>query len=162
MSNVGLSVACQRIGLKNHAANVGDRHVLEDMQRLGAVLGGESSGHVVFLDHHTTGDGILTGIQLTVAMLMAHEPLSALSGLMEVFPQTLVNVEVGSKPPIDSVPELRDAIKQVESELGVEGRVLVRYSGTQPLCRVMVEGPTSQATERYAAHLAEVVKASLG
>jgi phosphoglucosamine mutase len=162
MSNVGLSSACKRLGIKNHAADVGDRHVLDDMLRLGAVLGGEPSGHVVFLDHHTTGDGLLTGIQLVAAMLKAGKPLCELAGLMEVFPQSLVNVEVKTKPVLESVPEVVAAIKQVESELKDEGRVLVRYSGTQGLCRVMVEGPTAERTQSYAASLAQVVKAALG
>lgn len=162
MSNVGLSMACRRLGLKNHAADVGDRHVLEDMQRLGAVLGGEPSGHVVFLEQHTTGDGILTGIQLVAAMLKADRTLSSLAGAMEAFPQFLVNVQVSRKPPLDSVPQVMLAIREVESELGEEGRVLVRYSGTQDVCRVMVEGPTSERTQGYAARLAEVVKVALG
>ncbi len=126
---------------------MGDRHVLEDMQRLGAVLGGEPSGHVVLLDRHTTGDGILTGIQVVAAMRQADKPVSELAGLMEVFPQTLINVEVKSKPSLDSVPELVEAIRQVESELQDEGRVLVRYSGTQGLCRVMVEGATVEGAQ---------------
>lgn len=162
MSNVGMNAACKRLGLKNHAADVGDRHVLEEMQRLGAVLGGEPSGHVVFLDHHTTGDGILTGIQLAAAMIRAGRPLSELAKVMEVFPQALVNVEVKSKPALDSVPEIVEAIRQVESELKAEGRALVRYSGTQGLCRVMVEGPTATLTREYAERLADVVRAALG
>lgn len=162
MSNLGLSVACQKYGIKNHAAQVGDRYVLEDMQRLGAVLGGEQSGHVIFLDHHTTGDGILTALQLVAAMLKAGKPLSELAKLMEIFPQRLINVEVKSRPDIQSVPQIVTAIKQVEAELKGEGRVLVRYSGTQNMCRVMVEGPTVAVTEKHAAELADVVRATLG
>lgn len=162
MSNMGLSVAARRYGFKNHAAKVGDRYVREDMQRLGAVLGGEESGHVIFLDHHTTGDGILTALQLLSAMLKAGKPLSELARLMDVFPQKLINVDVASKPPIDSVPAITEVIAQVESELGDEGRVLVRYSGTQNMCRVMVEGPTVEATEMYATRLADVVKDAIG
>ena len=162
MSNLGLKAACRSLGIENYAADVGDRHVMEEMQRLGAVLGGESSGHVVFLDRHTTGDGILTGVQLVAAMLKSDKRLSELAGLMEVFPQSLVNVEVSSKPELESVSEVIEAIREVESELGEAGRVLVRYSGTQPLCRVMVEGPTEEKTARYATELANVVKAYLG
>jgi phosphoglucosamine mutase len=162
MSNMGLSVACQKYGIKNHAARVGDRYVLEDMQRLGAVLGGEQSGHVIFLDHHTTGDGILTALQLVAAMFKAGKPLSGLAKLIEVFPQKLINVEVKSKPDIESVPQIVAAIRQVEAELKGEGRVLVRYSGTQNMCRVMVEGPTMTVTEKHAAELAGVVRAALG
>lgn len=162
MSNMGLRVACKKHGLQNHASKVGDRYVLEDMQRLGSVLGGEQSGHVIFLDHHTTGDGILTAMQLLAAMLKAGRPLSEMAKLMDVFPQRLVNVDVQSKPDIQSVPAIAEAIKQVESELKDEGRVLVRYSGTQNMCRVMVEGPSTAITDRYAAQLADVVKAALG
>ncbi|NLE09992.1 MAG: phosphoglucosamine mutase, partial [Actinobacteria bacterium] len=162
MSNMGLSVACKKYGFKNHAAKVGDRYVLEDMQRLGGVLGGEESGHVIFLEHHTTGDGILTAMQLLAAMLKAGKPLSEMAKLMDVFPQKLINVDVKSKPDIQTIPEIVDAIKQVEAELKDEGRVLVRYSGTQNMCRVMVEGPTSEVTEKYATQLADVVKASIG
>jgi phosphoglucosamine mutase len=162
MSNMGLRLACARYGFNNHAAQVGDRYVLEEMQRTGAVLGGEDSGHLIFLDHHTTGDGILTALQLIAAMLRAGEPLSELAKLMEVFPQRLINVDVASKPPLESVPEIVEAVAQVEAELKGEGRVLVRYSGTESLCRVMVEGPTVEMTERFATQLAAVVKAAIG
>lgn len=162
MSNMGLTVAARRFGLRNHAAQVGDRYVLEEMQRLGAVIGGEESGHTIFLDHHTTGDGMLTAMQLIAAMLKADRPLSELAEQMDVFPQKLVNVDVTSKPDIQTVPEIVDAIKQVESELGDDGRVLVRYSGTQNMCRVMVEGPTKELTDRYAAQIADVVRSAIG
>ncbi len=162
MSNMGLTVACQRYGLENHAAKVGDRHVLEDMLRLGAVIGGEQSGHMIFLDRHTTGDGVLSGIQLVAAMIDSGRPLSELAKAMEVFPQKLINVDVKSKPPLESVASITEAIATVEAELRGEGRVLVRYSGTQRMCRVMVEGPTEEITERYAAALAEVVTAAIG
>ena len=161
MSNMGLRAACEKYGLKNHAAKVGDRYVLEDMRRLGAVLGGEESGHMIFLDHQTTGDGILAGLQLVAAMLKEGRPLSELAKLMEVFPQTLVNVEVAGKPALDSVPEIVRAIARAEAELQGRGRVLVRYSGTQDLCRVMVEGPTREATERLATELAHEVKSAI-
>ncbi|PKQ30096.1 MAG: phosphoglucosamine mutase [Actinobacteria bacterium HGW-Actinobacteria-10] len=162
MSNLGLRIACKKYGFTHHAAKVGDRYVLEDMQRLGAVIGGEDSGHMIFLEHHTTGDGILTAMQLLAAMIKAGKPLSELATLMDVFPQKLINVDVKSKPPIESVPEIVETIKQIEAELGDEGRVLVRYSGTQNMCRVMVEGPTTEATEKYAVQVAEIVKASIG
>ncbi|MHB1136696.1 MAG: phosphoglucosamine mutase [Coriobacteriia bacterium] len=162
MSNLGLRIACKRYGFTNHTSKVGDRYVLEDMQRLGAIIGGEESGHMIFLEHHTTGDGILTALQLVAAMLTSGQPLSELAKLMDVFPQKLINVDVKRKPPIEEVPELVEAIKAVEAELGEEGRVLVRYSGTQNMCRVMVEGPTDEITEKYAALLADVVKNTIG
>jgi phosphoglucosamine mutase len=162
MSNMGLHVACQKMGLKVHEAKVGDRQVLEDMIRLGGVIGGEQSGHMIFLDRHSTGDGILSGIQLVAAMIDSGKPLSELAGAMEVFPQKLMNVEVKSKPEISTVPQIVDAIRQVETDLKGKGRVLVRYSGTQRMCRVMVEGPTEEITEKYAQQLAEVVRAAIG
>jgi phosphoglucosamine mutase len=162
MSNLGLRIACKRYGFTNHPSKVGDRYVLEDMQRLGAVIGGEESGHMIFLEHHTTGDGILTAMQLLAAMLKSGKPLSELARLMDVFPQKLINVDVKSKPPVESVPAIVEAVKEVEAALGEEGRVLVRYSGTQNMCRVMVEGPTKEITDTYAAQLADVVKAAIG
>ncbi|MCD6307016.1 MAG: phosphoglucosamine mutase [Deltaproteobacteria bacterium] len=161
MSNIGLSIACKKYGFAHHASKVGDRYVLEDMQRLGAVIGGEESGHMIFLDHHTTGDGILTAMQLIAAMVREDKSLSELATLMDVFPQKLVNVEVTNKPEIASVPGITKAIQDVEASLGDEGRVLVRYSGTQNVCRVMVEGPTNDITEKYCTLIAEVVKAAL-
>jgi phosphoglucosamine mutase len=131
------------------------------MQRLGAVIGGEESGHMIFLDHHTTGDGILTAMQLIAAMVSEGKPLSELATLMDVFPQKLVNVEVTKKPDITTVPEVMKAIQEVEAHLGDDGRVLVRYSGTQNVCRVMVEGPTDELTTTYCAQIADVVKRAL-
>ena len=162
MSNLGLRVACKKYGYKYHAAKVGDRYVLEDMLGMGGVIGGEESGHMIFLDHHTTGDGILTAMQLIAAMVKAGKPLSELAKLMDVFPQKLINVNVKSKPDISTVPELKGAIAQVEKELGDEGRVLIRYSGTQNMCRVMVEGPSDAVTEKYCTQLAELVKKVIG
>ena len=161
MSNLGLTLACKKYGFKHHASKVGDRYVLEDMQRLGSVIGGEESGHLIFLDHHTTGDGILTALQLIAAMLKAGKPLSELARLMDVLPQKLINVDVQRKPDISTVPEIVAAIKQVEAEMKEQGRVLIRYSGTQNMCRVMVEGPTKEITEKHCKALAEIVKKAL-
>ncbi|MEA1867538.1 MAG: phosphoglucosamine mutase [Thermodesulfobacteriota bacterium] len=161
MSNLGLAIACKKYGFKHHASKVGDRYVLEDMQRLGSVIGGENSGHMIFLDHHTTGDGILTAIQLIAAMVWAGKPLSELATLMDVYPQKMINVEVKRKPEISVVPEVMEMIKQVETKLGDQGRVLVRYSGTQNVCRVMVEGPSDDLTEKYCTQVAEAVKTNL-
>jgi phosphoglucosamine mutase len=161
MSNLGLTLACKKLGLTTHAAKVGDRYVLEDMQRLDAVLGGEDSGHVIFLNHHTTGDGIVTALQVISAMLRSGRPISELARTMDVLPQKLINLDVDRKPDIATVPEIVAAIKQVESELGEQGRVLVRYSGTQNMCRVMVEGPTRETTDQYCKQIAEVVRTAL-
>ncbi|MCK7504351.1 MAG: hypothetical protein MZV70_09870 [Desulfobacterales bacterium] len=142
MSNLGLRVACKKYGFKHHASSVGDRYVLADMLRLGAIIGGEDAGHMIFLEHHKTGDGIIAAMQLIAAMLKEGKPLSELARLMDVFPQKLINIDVKSKPEISDIPGLMEIIGQVERALGEEGRVLVRYSGTQNMCRVMVEGPS--------------------
>lgn len=117
---------------------------------------------MIFLDHHTTGDGIITAIQLIAVMAETGKPLSELSRMMEIYPQKLINVDVKSKPEISSLPKVMEAIKQVEAELGENGRVLVRYSGTQNMCRVMVEGPTQELTERYCTEIADVIKKAIG
>ena len=162
MSNLGLRLALKNLGIKYLMAQVGDRYVLEQMKTSGAVLGGEDSGHMIFLNHHTTGDGLLTALQLIAAMQIESRPLSELSQIMDVFPQILVNIEVKEKPDLKSIPEVEAVIKSVESSLGEEGRVLVRYSGTQPLCRVMVEGPTKAKTKEYCNRIADIVKEIIG
>jgi phosphoglucosamine mutase len=162
MSNLGLKIACRKLGIRHHASKVGDRNVLEDMQRLGAVIGGEESGHMIFLHHHTTGDGILAAIQLMAASIREDKPLSELAGWMDIFPQKLINVTVKSKPDIAQVPSVVEAILEAEADLGEEGRVLVRYSGTENVCRVMVEGPTDGATDKHCSRIAEAVKKALG
>ena len=162
MSNLGLRVACKKYGFKYHAAKVGDRYVLEDMMKLGSVIGGEQSGHLIFFDHHTTGDGIITALQLTAAMVRAGKPLSDLAKMMDIYPQKLINVDVKSKPDIATVPRIMQVINRVEKDLGENGRVLVRYSGTQNMCRVMVEGPSDGITEKHCKEIAAVVKGVLG
>jgi phosphoglucosamine mutase len=162
MSNLGLRVACKKYGFKYHAAKVGDRYVLEDMLQLGSVIGGEESGHMIFLDHHTTGDGIVTAMQLLAAMVRTGKPLSELAKMMDVYPQKLINVDVKNKPDISTVPQIMEVIERVEKELGEDGRVLVRYSGTQNMCRVMVEGPSDGVTEKHCKEIAEIIKSALG
>ena len=162
MSNLGLGMALKKMGIKHITTMVGDRYVMEEMISSGAVIGGEDSGHMIFLDHHTTGDGILSALMLLEAMKNASMPLSELACVMDIFPQVLLGVEVKEKPDIDTIPEIVDIIKSVESSLGENGRVLVRYSGTQPLCRVMVEGPTLEETRMHCHKIAEVVKTLLG
>jgi len=162
MSNLGLKLACAQNGITHHAAQVGDRYVLEAMQRLGGIIGGEDSGHMIFLRRHTTGDGILTSLQLLSCLLKQDKPLSELSKAMTVFPQKLINVDVTSKPNLESLPDVADVIQAAEAELGELGRVLVRYSGTQNMCRVMVEGPTAEITDRLAGEIADAVRAAIG
>ena len=127
-----------------------------------SVLGGEDSGHTIFLGHHTTGDGPLSALQLLSAIKTSGQPLSGLSTLMTIFPQVTVNVTVKSKPDISEVPELEGVIRKVEKNLGDTGRVLVRYSGTEPVCRIMVEGEEQKKIEAYAGLVADVVSQRLG
>jgi phosphoglucosamine mutase len=162
MSNIGLGIALEELGIENAVTKVGDRYVLEEMLAKGAAIGGEESGHVIFLEHHTTGDGIITALQVLAAMKKQQRPLSKLAQIMKVFPQKLINVEVKSKPDLSTIPEINQVIKAVEAQLGTKGRVLVRYSGTQPMCRVMVEGPTNDETEKYCTQIADVLREKLG
>ncbi|MDH3885976.1 MAG: phosphoglucosamine mutase [Desulfobacterales bacterium] len=161
MSNLGLRLALKDLGINHIMAQVGDRYVLQQMNANGAVIGGEDSGHMIFLDQHTTGDGMLTAIRLIQTMCEEKKPLSELSRVMTVFPQVLLNIDVQKKPLIEEVPQIMAVIRSVEECLGEKGRVLVRYSGTQPLCRVMVEGPEKDETRRYCQQIADVVKATL-
>jgi phosphoglucosamine mutase len=161
MSNYGFLAALDKLGIGHAASAVGDRHVMEMMREKGAVLGGEPSGHIIFLDRHTTGDGIISALQLLSAACLERQPLSILSEIMRPSPQKTINVDVSRKPPLDSIPEIKQAIRAAESQLGRQGRVLIRYSGTQSLCRVMVEGPTEELTDRLAASLAQVIKKHL-
>ncbi|MFO7713959.1 phosphoglucosamine mutase [Desulfosarcina sp.] len=162
MSNLGFGSALKKLGITHIKAKVGDRYVMEEMLKAGAVLGGEDSGHMIFLGHHTTGDGMLAALKLMQAMRSSGKPLSELAAVMTVFPQCLINVDVKSKPEIDTVDDIMRAIRAAEKQLGDNGRVLVRYSGTQPQCRVMVEGPTVQATKSLCRQIASEVGKALG
>ena len=162
MSNIGLGLALKEIGAKTLATKVGDRYVLEEMIEKGASIGGEDSGHIIFLDHHTTGDGIIAALQLVNAMKYEKKPLSELAQIMKVFPQRLINIDVTSKPDVYTIPEIAQVIKEVEKELGDKGRVLVRYSGTQQMCRVMVEGPSEKDTEVYCRKIADIITQKIG
>ncbi|OQA92053.1 MAG: Phosphoglucosamine mutase [Elusimicrobia bacterium ADurb.Bin231] len=161
MSNLGLSVALKEMGIKHLVTKVGDRYVLEEMLKCDSVIGGEDSGHIIFRDHHSTGDGILTALQLLSIMLKEGRPLSELAKVMQTFPQVTINIEVKKKQPLDEISEVKNAISEIENKLGGKGRVLVRYSGTQLLCRVMVEGPTLNDTKSFAQKIAAVIKGKL-
>jgi phosphoglucosamine mutase len=162
MSNLGLKKALMSMGARHIETAVGDRRVLEGIQKSGAVLGGEDSGHFIFLEYHSTGDGVLSAIQLMRTMAETGKPLAELARIMEVYPQTLVNVDVMAKPELSSVPEIAAAVREAEAALAGAGRALVRYSGTQSKCRVMVEGPDKRVVEKLAQGIAEVVRAKLG
>ena len=116
---------------------------------------------MIFLNHHTTGDGILSALRLIEAMKEESKPLSELCKIMTIFPQLLINVNVSRKPDLKSIPNIKDAITSVETALGQKGRVVVRYSGTQPICRIMVEGPTTEEIRKYCLQLADIIKESL-
>ena len=158
MSNMGLGQTLKKMGIKHMTTAVGDRYVMEKMVSSGAVLGGEDSGHMIFLNYHTTGDGILSALRLIEAMIEESKPLSELCKIMTIFPQLLINVNVSRKPDLKSIPNIKDAITSVETALGQKGRVVVRYSGTQPICRIMVEGPTTEETRKYCLQLADIIK----
>jgi phosphoglucosamine mutase len=162
MSNFGFGLALKAMGISYLASQVGDRYVLEMMQAKDAVIGGEASGHTIFLDHHTTGDGIVTALQLLAALRAAGESLSVAAKLMRPSPQNMINLEVARKPPLEELSELQAAVAEAEAELGDKGRVLIRYSGTQSMCRVMVEGPTEEMTLRLTQSLAETVRKCIG
>lgn len=162
MSNIGLTLALRQMGIDYAITDVGDRYVLEEMTARGASLGGEDSGHLIFLQHHTTGDGILSALQVLGAMKKKRKRLSEMAAVMTVYPQVLMNVETKSRPDLSAIPAISGVIAGVEKVLGDRGRVLVRYSGTQNLCRVMVEGPTREETEKYCKKITDVVRAELG
>lgn len=162
MSNIGLQRALQALGIRRIETDVGDRWVMQAMAATGAILGGEDSGHLIFADRHTTGDGLLAALRLLEAMRCQGKPLSTLASVMTVFPQVLVNVDVAAKPELEALEEVQATITAAEKELGAQGRVLVRYSGTQPQCRVMVEAPTDAAARTYARQIADTVIKAIG
>ncbi len=162
MSNLGFVRAVEARGIEFIAAPVGDRYVVEAMGESGAILGGEQSGHIVFGEHSTTGDGLLTGLQIAQIVAQSGEPLSTLTRFYEPFPQVLINVEVASKQRLDSEEAIWDEVAQVEAGLGDDGRVLIRPSGTESLVRIMVEARDPADAQRAAERLAEVVGMRLG
>ncbi|QKW51820.1 phosphoglucosamine mutase [Streptomyces buecherae] len=162
MSNLGFKLAMEREGLSLVQTAVGDRYVLEEMKRSGFALGGEQSGHVIVLDHATTGDGTLTGLMLAARVAATGRSLADLAGVMERLPQILINVPDVDKSRVTTSPEVRIAVTDAERELGATGRVLLRPSGTEPLVRVMVEAADIEQARSVAGRLADVVKSALG
>ncbi len=161
MSNMALEVFMQERGGRLLRTPVGDRHVVEAMRHSGATLGGEQSGHLVFMEYGTTGDGLLAALQLLKIMCEKGKPLSELASLLEPFPQELINVHVQRKIPFEQCPAIGHAVVQAEKALAGRGRVLLRYSGTESVARVMVEGEDEAMVGRLAADLAETVRQSL-
>jgi phosphoglucosamine mutase len=162
MSNLGLDLALRERGIGLTRVQVGDRFVVEEMLRGGFVLGGEQSGHIVFLEHGTTGDGLVTALAVLALMVETGKPLSELRRVMQRLPQRLVNVKVRERRDLDSLPGVQGVIDRVRSDLGGRGRVLVRYSGTEPLVRVMVEGEHSAQVERFCEEIAAALRESVG
>ena len=161
MANLGLERALEKEGLRLARADVGDRYVLEQMQRIGANLGGEQSGHILFLDDATTGDGMLTAVKIASLVSIAG-PLDTLVADLKVYPQKIVNVRVNSKPPLNSLSEVSRALKEAEKSLGSSGRIVLRYSGTEPLARVMVEAEREADVLRWTDAVASALRASVG
>ncbi|BDM73947.1 phosphoglucosamine mutase [Streptomyces nigrescens] len=162
MSNLGFKLAMEREGIDLVQTAVGDRYVLEEMKAHGFALGGEQSGHVIVLDHATTGDGTLTGLMLAARVAATGRTLGELAGVMERLPQVLVNVPDVDRSRVASSPELTQAVAEAERELGATGRVLLRPSGTEPLVRVMVEAADEEQARAVAGRLADAVKSALG
>lgn len=161
MSNLGLEKALGRLGITMVRTPVGDKYVLEEMVRREAALGGEQSGHIIFREYATTGDGMLTALKVLETAVLAGATLDTLSADLVVYPQLLVNVRVRERRPLEQLPRVKDEIQACEAELNGSGRILVRYSGTEPLLRVMVEGPEQGQVKRLADRVAGAIRADL-
>jgi phosphoglucosamine mutase len=162
MSNLGLERALTAEGIKMLRTPVGDKYVLEEMLRTGATLGGEQSGHIIFHEYATTGDGMLTALRVFEVMRQAGAGLDELTADLKVCPQLLVNVRVKERKPLEDLPNVTAEIRAAEASFGDTGRVLVRFSGTEPLARVMVEGPDQERVEDFANRIASQIRAELG
>ncbi len=161
MSNIGLELALAKHGIRLIRTPVGDKHVMEKMLREGYVLGGEQSGHLIMAEHLMTGDGLATALAILRAMAESGAELADLAAELVTYPQTLLNVRVREKRPVEDVPEIRQAISRVESALDGRGRVLIRYSGTEPLLRIMIEGPEEGQVRAWAEDIATAVRSTL-
>lgn len=162
MSNLGFMHAMHQLGISVVRSAVGDRYVLQEMLQHNCNLGGEQSGHLLFLDHNTTGDGLVSALQVLSIMMETGLKLSELSSIVQKMPQECLKVPVRYKVPLDQLKTVQEAICDVEASLGDQGRVLVRYSGTEPMCRIMVEGPKQIQVMKYATHIAEAVRSAIG
>jgi phosphoglucosamine mutase len=162
MSNMGLEAALQRSGIRMLRAQVGDKYVLEEMRKTGATLGGEQSGHIIFLDDATTGDGLLTALHVLHMVGRSGKSLAELVGDLKVFPQIIKNVRVREKQPLLEIPRVAHAIREAEQALDGNGRVVVRYSGTEALARVMIEAESERQMHRYADSIVTAIQQALG
>ncbi|NNG47243.1 MAG: phosphoglucosamine mutase, partial [Deltaproteobacteria bacterium] len=161
MSNIGLEIFLRERKIRIVRANVGDRYVVEAMRAGGYNFGGEQSGHLVFLDHATTGDGVLAALQVLAVMVESGKKIADLGSKMEEFPQVLVNLKLKHRVPLENMPRFQKAITEFEKKLGRRGRILVRYSGTEPVLRIMVEGEDGNETEHIVNALAEKARAEI-
>jgi phosphoglucosamine mutase len=161
MSNLGLERALASEGIELARTSVGDRYVLEEMLRSGNVLGGEQSGHVILLDDSPAGDGLMTAVKIA-SLVSMHGPLEAMVAGLKDYPQVIVNVKVHSKPPMETLPDVARALAEAESALGDNGRIVLRYSGTEPLARVMVEAEHQADVQRYSQSVADALRSSIG
>ena len=162
MSNIGLEIALKKHGIALVRSPVGDRYVVEHMRQGDYNLGGEQSGHIIFGDHTTTGDGMIAALQVLAIMRRENRPLSEVAEVMKSYPQVLVNVDVREKPPLESIDEFQQTLREVEELLGTNGRVVARYSGTEPKARVMVEGPDERTIRKCADSLITSLRTAIG
>jgi phosphoglucosamine mutase len=162
MSNMGFVVALKELGIEVVKAPVGDRYVIQEMIKHDANLGGEQSGHLIFLDHNTTGDALVSALQVLRIMIETDSKLSDLASFVKRYPQATVNVKVKSKPPIESMEKVQEAIKKANVDLADHGMVLVRYSGTEPICRVTIQGPKQKQVNELAHTIAGTIKSEIG
>ena len=162
MSNMGLEAALGRNGIRMLRAPVGDKYVLEEMQRSHAVLGGEQSGHILFTDRGTTGDGLLTALVMLDILHRSGRSLAALKQDLKVFPQVIVNVRVREKRPLEDISSVADTIREAETELNGNGRIVVRYSGTEALARVMIEAESEEVMQRHATRISDAIRSEIG
>ena len=162
MANIGFHDAVKKMGGRVEVTKVGDRYVLENMLKNGYCLGGEQSGHIIFTDYSTTGDGLITALQVLSSVKRSGRKASELNELMTTYPQLLVNVTVGTKDGWEENEKIQKAIAEGDAELGDTGRILVRPSGTEPLIRVMAEGPDQEQLDRICHRIADIVKQEQG
>jgi phosphoglucosamine mutase len=162
MSNIGLEKTLLKAGIRLVRTQVGDRYVVEEMRAAGYNFGGEQSGHLIFMDHNTTGDGILSALQLLAVVVSEGKSLAELAGVMEIFPQVLINVPVREKTPVNEIAALQRQAREVEKDIAGSGRLLIRYSGTENKLRIMLEGEHYERIKNHAEALAETVRRELG
>lgn len=162
MSNFGFLKTMEDLGIEVMKSQVGDRYVIQDMLKHDANLGGEQSGHLIFLDHNTTGDGLVSALQVLRIMIETDSKLSDLASIVKRYPQAIVNVRVSSKPPLETLTQMNEVVRETEKSLADTGRVLVRYSGTENICRVMVEGPKLKQVQQMAKNIANAVQKEIG